>query len=78
MSVLAGLAAILGHQSQATCDLDPNIVDNEGQIEVMSETIYNVDFFNQHTVEEDKMEDTDEGGDGEDGCDRTCAYYFSI
>ena len=56
-----GLAAILGHQSQsqATCDLDPTIVDNEGKIEVKSETTYNLDFFNQH-VEEDKVEDTDD------------------
>ena len=70
--LVIGLAAILGHQSQVSCNLDPTIVDNTGEVAVKSETVYNVDFFNSHPETEEKNEES-EGGT----CERTCAHYFT-
>ena len=70
--LVIGLSAILGHQSQVTCNLDPSIVDNTGEVAVMSEMVYNVDVFNSHSETKEK---TEESGDGT--CEKTCAHYFT-
>ena len=50
---MVGLAAILGLQSKDIC-IDPNIVDNSGEVKVQTETVYNVDVFNSHSEEKPK------------------------
>ena len=74
MTILViGLSTILGLKNSGdSCTVDPVIMDNQGQVAINEESVYNIDLFNSHTVTEE--EDTK---DYEQGCDKTCSHYFS-
>ena len=50
-------------------------MDNTGEVDVKSETIYNVDFFNSHSSSTSEIKENEKSDEGT--CDQTCAHYFT-
>ena len=71
--LVIGLSTILGLKNSGdSCAMEPVIMDNQGQVAIDENTVYNIDLFNSHSVT-----DEEDPKDSELGCDKTCSHYFS-